>query len=100
MLALKQNSQKVEEKEDLESIYSRLLDEKIARTENLESERHKGKPPHSPLTQHKSLNRVKKNKQRTYLVRHIVWHFCGRAGHIQSRCYFKQRDGKKRFHNL
>lgn len=45
VLAVKQKSKKVEEKEDLESILSRLLDEKLEKlsTEKLESERHKSK---------------------------------------------------------
>lgn len=69
----KQKSEKVEEKEDLESILSRLLDEKLEKllAEKLESERHKSKPPPQPQTstQFKSFNRERENKQRTYPVR-------------------------------
>lgn len=52
VLAVKQKSEKVEEKEDLESILSRLLDEKVEKllTEKLESERQKSKLSPQPQT--------------------------------------------------
>lgn len=98
VLAVKQKSKKVEEKEDLESILSRLLDEKLQKlsTEKLESERHKSKfsPQPQTSTQFKSFirERERENEQRTYPVRNIVCDYCGRVGHRQSRCYIKQRN--------
>lgn len=96
VLAVKQNSKK-EEKEDLESMLSRLLDQKLEKLlkEKLESESIKSKSPLQHPTQYKPFSRERENEQRTYPVRNIVCDYCGRVGHIQSRCYFKQRDEGK-----
>lgn len=83
---------------------SRLLDEKLEKLLRKklesESEKNESKPPTPP--QINTYHSVERENGQRKPIRSIVCNYCGKIGHVESRCYFKQRDERKenkRVHN-
>lgn len=86
VLAVRQGSKKVSfADQDLESMLSRLLDEKLEKlmTRRGESETNQCTPNSD------------KHQNNPETQRSIICGYCGKVGHIENRCYKKQRDQER-----